>query len=1165
MRQHFPEESNYSPCMIVQGNQKINQHKSMKKITNSIGSVNIPGMEKLFRIMKLTSFFLLISVVSVLAGKTYSQTKLLTLNFENTTVKEVLSKIEEQSEFYFMYSEKIVDVSREVSVNIENQKIERVLNTLFTGTDVDYTVKDRIIVLTTPEVISREVLAGFQQKTVSGTVTDEAGQPLPGVSVVIKGTSNGTVTNVDGAYTLTNIPEESTLIFSFIGMLSQEIVVMDQSSINVKMSAITFGIEEVVAVGYGTLKRSDITGSVSSVSSNDIKDLNVTRADQALLGKASGVQVKSVSGEPGSGTQIRIRGVSSITANVDPLYVIDGFPTYNIQSVNPNDIETIDILKDASATAIYGSRGANGVILITTKRGKIGEPIINFDSYFGVQMVEKTPKMKNAQEQAEWFLVAMENRNLDAGSNTTGDPTKWRFPVPQNIIDVLEGRNTKDEDALDAIFTTAFQQSYQLGVKGGSENIKYALNGEYLDQDGVVVNSNFKRYSLRSNLDLQLSKKAALKVEMNPFLTQQRTLPVTGEGCCLGSNIVAAATQIHNFYPVLDENGEYFNYNGLPDLAGVYNPLAVAKETQTDLKRYGFNGNIHVDYSITNDLKFKMLLGTSLNGSKGMRFRPDLEVFFGEPPIGRDEASLQYNWILENILDYQKVIGMHNLSAIAGYTAQKDNMSINYMESNLYANSLVPTLNAASGISAGSSYIYEWSLQSYLTRFNYVYNDKYFITASLRADGSSRFGEDNKFAFFPSGALAWRISNENFLQNIDFLSDLKLRTSFGISGNNNIGNYEHYATVNFVNYVFGNIKTGGIAPSNFANPSLTWEQLKQYNLGLDFGFFKNRLSFNADYFYSINSDLLLNVNIPGITGFTNALQNIGEVKNQGFEITVKSRNIEGKFTWTTDFNISTYKNEVLQLGPENDPIYSGNNVTMVGKPIGMFYGFLTDGVFMNQAELDAGPIYNPGKTDRSRVGDIRYVDISGPNGEPDGIIDNNDNTIMGNPYPDFFYGMSNQFSYQNFGLTVNLQGSQGNDVLCVTRDAGNSGRPRVRGYAFSNNYFKSPEDPGDGKTPRPNDAPTGGPRRPNQAWVDNGSFLRITNISLSYLLPEKIANNLSLGSLRFYVTANNLFLFTKYYSFNPDVSFRGDPLRPGNEANDYPLSKGFDFGINASF
>jgi TonB-linked SusC/RagA family outer membrane protein len=594
--------------------------------------------------------------------------------------------------------------------------------------------------------------------------------------------------------------------------------------------------------------------------------------------------------------------------------------------------------------------------------------------------------------------------------------------------------------------------------------------------------------------------------------------------------------------------------------------LAIAREYKANQKGMRFLGNIETEYKISRDLAFRVLLGGSYVGTKGMTFKPQLPVFFNNPASGSDNASTSYNWLTEYTLNYNKSFGDHQIAALGGFTAQKERGDFNSLSSNRFPNNLVPTLSAVSGlITNGTSESYEWSMLSYLGRVNYNYSSKYYITASLRTDGSSRFGSNKKYGIFPSAALAWRISNEKFLEGIEFLNELKLRVSYGETGNNNIGNYEQFATINYEKYAFGGTAVGGFSPGRLANPMLTWETQKSFNVGLDASVLKGRVSFSVDRFQSRNYDLLLNVNVPSITGFSTALKNIGEVKNSGWEFVVSTINFDKKLKWTTNFNLSTYDNEVVKLGPEGDPIIAGDNITMIGQPIGMFYGFLTDGIFKTQAELATGPIFNPTAADRSRVGDIRFKDISGPAGKPDGIINSFDNTIMGSPYPDFYYGMTNRFSYQNIGLSISLQGSKGNEVYNTSFGSGSATRARVRVYDYNNNYWKSEQDPGDGVTPRPNDAPTGGVRLPSQRYLDKGSYLRINNITLDYILPASISQRLRLSTMRVYIGANNPFIFTDYIKYNPDVSLSDDPLRPGVESNDYPLPKTLLIGLNVNF
>ncbi|MEJ7769685.1 MAG: SusC/RagA family TonB-linked outer membrane protein, partial [Chitinophagaceae bacterium] len=525
-----------------------------------------------------------------------------------------------------------------------------------------------------------------------------------------------------------------------------------------------------------------------------------------------------------------------------------------------------------------------------------------------------------------------------------------------------------------------------------------------------------------------------------------------------------------------------------------------------------------------------------------------------------------FNWLAEYTATYNKAIGKHNIAALAGYTVQEDISDENSLSSNNFPNNLVPTLSAVSGIiTTGTATRAEWSIVSELARINYNFDGKYFITASIRRDGSSRFGANNKYGVFPSAAIAWRISDEPFMQNIPLVDLLKFRASFGRTGNNNIGNYASLSTINYIKYTTGGVAIGGFAPGVIPNPNLTWETQEQFNAGIDVGLFKGRINLTADYFISRNKDLLLNVNIPTASGFSTALQNIGEVKNNGYELVLSTVNLNGKLQWSTDINFSAYKNEVVRLGPSGDDIISGNNITRIGQPIGMFYGFTVDGIFKNSAELAAGPIYNKGLADETRVGDIRFKDVSGPAGKPDGKIDNSDISIMGSPYPDFYFGVTNRLSYENLSLSFNLAASYGSEIYSNAMVIYRLIRSRSRTLTTEKNYWKSETDPGDGKTVRPHDNPRGGLRLPSTRYMDNGSYLRINNITLSYLLPDSFSKAISLGSLRVYVSANNAYTFTKNRSFNPDVSNSGNSLNPGIDANNYPLPRSLIFGLNVGF
>ncbi|MDR1555969.1 MAG: TonB-dependent receptor [Tannerellaceae bacterium] len=1040
-----------------------------------------------------------------------------------------------------------------------------VLDKVFAGENIGYTIDDKHIILYKSD--DSNLVPQVSQQTgriITGIVTDANAEPIIGANVIEKGTNNGTITDIDGKFSL-NILQNSVLQISYIGYLGQEIPVRNQTNVRIVLKENLQTLDEIVVVGYGIAQKKDLTGSISQVQSDDLQNLAISRVDQALSGKLAGVQVVSTTGEPGAAPLIRIRGVGSISAGTEPLYVIDGFPGDNIQMINPNDIETIDILKDASATAIYGSRGANGVVIITTKRGKEGKNKINLNVYYGWQKVLKTPEFLTKEEQAWYYYDGIKNQNLDANRDINGNPlVDWFYQVPQTIMDVINGTNKYNTDAYDEIFQTAPQQSYNLSTLGGTNKLRYAVSGEYMAQDGIIITNNFRRYSLRANLDSQLSERIAVKFNINSVYSTGKNILASG-GAAESEGILGAATTWLKWYPLYNEDGTYYSGFGQDATNNVWNPVAQAYEIIRRNEQYRTLANLNTEFEITNNIKLNIMAGISTSNRHYYSFIPKLDVF-NNTADGTDERSNNLNWITESTLNYQKSINnIHNVSGLIGYTTQKQENNSNYIRSRSYPNNLVYTLNAVSNdIYQGNSDESEWSLISYLARINYNYNSKYYITTSIRSDGSSRFGREKKYGYFPSAALAWRVSEEEFIKEISLISNLKIRASYGETGNNNIGNYAHLATVGYESYVFGNTAIGGVSPSNIENALLTWEKQSSLNFGLDASLFDNRINLTVDYFRTKNYELLLNVYVPQITGFNTSLQNIGEVENSGWEFTLNTLNFSGVFEWNTDFNISAFKNKVLKLGPEGAPIISTNHITQIGQPMGMFYGYITDGIFMNQVELDAGPIWAPGTSDRSHVGDVRFKDVSGPEGIPDGIINTYDRAIMGSPYPDFYYGMINSFSYKNIGLSFSIQGSYGNKVF-NTSDTQMYTRARYKQYAVVKNYWKSESEPGDGESPRPNNLPTGGVRQKSTRYLDDGSYLKINNINLSYTFPTRMIEKLSLSSLRIYLTATNPFIITKFRDFNPEVSSSTNPLTPGQMNYNYPIAKSLIMGINVSF
>ncbi|WP_317170099.1 SusC/RagA family TonB-linked outer membrane protein [Rhodocytophaga rosea] len=697
-----------------------------------------------------------------------NETKI-TLALKNATLQEFIHEVESKTPFKFTFDERETLNKVLISVKAKNESLDKVLARISASTRLEFKQVNNNIHIRLRELTSPKAeIAPQEQKqqikadlTVTGKVSDEKGDAVPGVNVLLKGTTTGTATGSEGEYSITVPDGNGTLVFSYIGYVNQEVPINNQSIINVSIVADIKSLEEVVVIGYGSVQRKDLTGSISSVGNEAIKDLALTRVDQALLGKVPGVQVKPSSGEPGAPPQIRIRGIGSISAGAGPLYVVDGFPIASIQSLNPNDIESMDVLKDASATAIYGSRGSNGVIIINTKRGKTGKPSISLDTYYGFQKIAKVPHFMSGIEQAQHYFDGIRNRNIDEGNDVTIPVSQWKIPVPVTLLEVLEGREPtmpgvtlNFRDPLDEVLRVAPQQQHQLTVTGGSENIKYALSGEYLSQDGIILNSNFKRFSARANIDARLSNKLSVKMNLNPSFTDKTNVggagaDEIGSDGNRGSDIIYNALVIPQYYSLLNPDGSYFPFgDGLDAVVSTQNPLALAREVQRKQRGTGILGNINLEYAIIPDLKLNVMLGANIMNIKGMRFKPLLPAFNNNPATGTDNSSMLLNWLTEYTLNYNKVFGKHSISGLVGFTAQKERFESNFLTSNRYPNNLVPTLSAVSGlITNGSGDISEWSILSYLSRVNYSFNNKYYITASVRTDGSSRFGAANKWGY----------------------------------------------------------------------------------------------------------------------------------------------------------------------------------------------------------------------------------------------------------------------------------------------------------------------------------------------------------------------------------------------------------------------------------
>lgn len=1110
--------------------------------------------------MKLSLLFFVTVSFVMQANTSYSQKTKITLDRESVTVKEVIDEIETTTEFKFLFNTKAVDLNRKVSLSVKKVPINTILDLLFKGTDTSYEIDDRKILLTKSKanktsMVTAPSVIDLAPKQIKGVVTDSNGQPLPSANVVEKGTKNGVTTDFDGKFALTISDENATLVVSYIGFDTQEFQVKGQASLKIVLKESAAGLNEVVVVGYGTQKKHDITGSIASISKNSIKDLVLTSTEQALKGQVSGVQMTQSSSAPGGNASVRIRGGNSISAGNEPLYIIDGFPIYNdtsasstgvlgngqpsnvLASINPSDIESMEILKDASATAIYGSRGANGVIIITTKRGKVGQSSVTFETYYGFQQLSKKIDLLNAHD----YALSVNADNIRRG----------RLPYVANPDAYGEGTDWQDE-----AFRVAATQNYQLNFTGGDEKTKYSISGNYFTQDGILLGSDFTRGSVRVNLDRNLSSKFKLGLSFSSSLTENNQAKTDSDLDANNQGAVSAILYAPPTQTAYNADGSYTRFRG-PDGNFYVNPIASLLEIKNLNKTNRTFGNIFLDYKITKDLLFKITLGGDQINVKEDYYNPAFIQDAGITAKARIGVNQSFSWLNENTLTYTKTFAAkHNLTALAGFTRQKLTRETVTAGSERFVNDILEDNNLGAGATANSpgSNVTDWQLESYIARVNYGYNDRYLVTLTGRADGSSRFGESNKFAFFPSGSVAWRVSEEDFMKSTaNVISNLKLRTSYGETGNQEIPQYRSLAALGSVSYPIGGIIGSGIAPNRFANPDLRWETTAQFDAGIDLSLFSNRINIVADYYDKRTKDLLLDVQIPGSSGFVSSLQNVGSVKNTGFEFALNTVNFDGEFKWKTSFNITFNKNEILDLGGEYERVVGGGSaskqitntgILRVGEAVGAFYGYVTDGLFQTQAEVDAGKA--AGQPSTSVIGDRRYKDTNG-----DGKFNESDRAILGYAQPDFFYGLTNTFSYKNFDLNVLINGVQGNDIVNLNVNA----QTDVNAPESLNRW--TPTNTNTDIQRHTQDS------RLTNKQVEDGSYLRIQNISFGYNMPQDVFKNTFVQSIRLYVSLQNWWTFTDYKGYNPDVSsFGQDNLSMGVDRGGYPAAKTFLMGLN---
>lgn len=970
-------------------------------------------------------------------------------------------------------------------------------------------------------------------------------EPLVGVSVQIKGVTNGASTNGKGEFTLyTGQKFPFTVVVTYIGYEKQELIA-GGSPIEIQLKEIVNQLNDVVVVGYGTQKRGDLTGSVSSVPSHALNQ-QASSFERVLQGSVSGVQVIQVSGQPGSAVSVRIRGGNSITAGNEPLYVIDGFPVYNnntdvsagvasgpninaLAGLNPADIESIDILKDASATAIYGSRGANGVVVVTTRRGKAGHNIVNYDGSYGVQQVNH--KIDVLTDSKQWALLKNDAR-LNAG--------KTAYYTDGQIAELSGGTDWQN-----AAFRTAPSQNHQLTISGGDDKTHYAVSGNYFRQDGVLLNTNFERFSGRLNFDRQVTE----TFKINASVTGSKTTSQIAE-----ANVVSSLLLMPPTVNIKDDSGKFTYQSDFETPLG--NPIATLEEETNQSNSNRMLANLFGEYKITSGLTAKISVGADIINNKENRYIPTT-LYQGANTSSTGTAAVgtktSASWLNENTLSYFKKLGdRHVLNALAGFTQQAFRAELLTAGAQGFTAEQLTYNDLGSGTvytkpTSGSS---EWALRSFLARVNYTYADKYLLTLTTRADGSSRFGKNHKWGYFPSAAFAWNARKESFLKLPDVVTNLKVRLSAGLTGNQEIGIYQSLSTLSSSNYYFGGSMVTGYAPNRISNPDLGWETTAQYDAGIDIALFKNRITFTADGYYKKTSNLLLDVPLPYTTGQSTSLQNYGKVSNKGLELALNTRNIEGRLSWGSTLVFSLNRNRIISLGDGVQNIISGVSIAQVGEPLGTFYGFKTNGIFQLSDDISKLPVY----LNKNQPGDQRYADKNGDNI----ITATDDRFFIGSAEPKFLGGFTNNFSYRNFDLNIFFQGSYGNKIFNQNKQQLEifSGQQNVSVTALDRWTLQNQEN----VIPRAYEDPAS---VNSDRYVEDGSYLRLKTLALGYTFPLSFASKVNSARIRFYFSAQNLVTWTKYSGYDPEVSKNGQSsLNQGVDYSVYPNARLFTGGVN---
>lgn len=993
-----------------------------------------------------------------------------------------------------------------------------------------------------------------QSNIVTGLVKDENGAALQGVNILVKGSTKGVSSNAQGRFSISLPESPAVLVISYIGYTSQELSVIAGSVQDISLKRDANALTDVVVVGYGSQRRKDVTGSVSTIDLSATKDVPVANPGRLLIGQAAGVTVRQPTGRPGAEFDVVIRGLGSLGAGSQPLYVIDGFPIGNGlgQNFNPNDIANISILKDAVSTAIYGARGSNGVVLITTKNAKAGQSSLNVTANYGIQNIPNAGRVKMlngpdfAQFKKDIFMDKI--RYYEKREPTIDEvPLDFRYP---------EQTKTTTNWYKEILHNNAPFQNYNVTLSQGNSNFHSLLSAGYIHQDGALINTDYDNVSVRANIDGKVNDFINVGLNVNGSFATNKLGPGTeGRGDLVGSALLMDPRE-----PVYNEDGTYNSYIGGHDgTFGWGNPVQNLKEIISKEQKGQLLSNGFVELSFLRNFKFKTAANAFVSYYNFKQFVPSTIAGTNAPPprdAGEFDIAINtVNYSLDQLLTYNNNFGRHRLNVLLGYTAQEETSKSLSGSGSQFPNDITPFLGAAAIRSAGSSE-YGWSMNAGFARVNYSYDERYLLSATFRREGSSRFGEQNRYGNFPAFSAGWRVLNEKFMPKTTWLTDLKLRGSWGITGNNNIGNYSSLAFTNNNNYIIGNNLSRGITVGSLANPTLGWERSTQLDLGLDLSAFRDKLSFTAEYYNKITDDMLLPIQVPAISGFTSYLSNVGKVQNNGFEFALRYRTNVNKVGLWSNLNVSFNRNKVLAIRGANDEIlngeyYSGFNISRVGRPIGMLYGFKVLGIFNNQEEIDKSP-----KQDGAVPGVYKYFDADG-----DGVIsyDTRDMVEIGNPWPKATYGLNLGGNYRNFDVSLLLNGAFGYDIYRLIESSTMNMDGVFNVLEASKERWRSEANPGTGKYATTNTWKW--ERESNSRYVYSGSHLWFRNVSIGYSLSK---SGLPFKNVRIYASADNFLLISNYPGANPDVSVRGG-INPGIDDEAYPLPRTFTFGINVTF